>query len=264
MKNFFIAVLFFVLGLWGKDALLFTERRIKHQTCKISNIPQHIGIIMDGNGRWAQRQNQKREYGHQHAHFAVEAAMNACHKYGVKYLTLYAFSTENWKRPPDEINAIFETIHNFLRAKKDEAIKNKIRLNVFGQISRLPQALQNDLVELMELTKDFDTLQVNFCIDYGGRWDIINACNKILQNKEIDVVTAENFSQNLSSANIPDPDIIIRTGGERRISGFLTWESVYSEFFFVDKFWPDFTEEDITSILIDYQERERRFGDSKK
>ena len=232
MKKIFYFLLGTALGFIGHRSYSVVKKIISYKKIKIVNIPQHIGIIMDGNGRWASRQGKERTYGHKSSIPAIEATIKVCEKYKIRILTLYAFSTENWKRPQSEINEIFSLISDFVDDRKDKLIENKVKLNVLGDMSRIPEDLKNKLNSVMEQTKDFDQFIINICLNYSGRWDITNACNKILQSKTIDKVTTNIFAKNLSTAGIPDPDIIIRTGKEKRISSFLSWECAYSEFFF--------------------------------
>lgn len=253
----------FIVGFFCKNFFSSIEQYYVMHNTQIVNTPKHIGIIMDGNGRWAQKRNEKRTFGHKNAISSVEASINTCMKYGIKFLTLYAFSTENWGRPKDEVDEIFNLINTYCQKEKNRIIKNEIKINILGDISALPEDLQKNLNTLITETKDNTKLTINVCLNYSGRWDIVNACNTILKNKKIEKINSDDFAQALSTAGMPDPDIIIRTGAEKRISSFLSWQCAYSELFFLDKFWPDFDEKDFYKILLDYQKRNRRFGTLK-
>lgn len=263
MKHYGFLILGFIFGIFFKNL----SSSIKYYFCtknvKIANPPQHIAIIMDGNGRWAEKRNQVRTYGHKNSISSVESSINTCLKYEIKFLTLYAFSTENWGRPKDEVNEIFNLLNDYCLKEKNKIIENGIKINILGDMSPLPEVLQKNLNTLINETKGNTKLSLNVCLNYSGRWEIVNACNKILQDKNIEKIDYEVFAQALSTAGMPDPDIIIRTGGEKRISNFLSWQCAYSEFFFLDKFWPDFNEKDLSKILLDYQKRSRRFGKVK-
>ncbi|MDR2401851.1 MAG: di-trans,poly-cis-decaprenylcistransferase [Cytophagales bacterium] len=263
MKNYGFLICSFLFGLFAEKFFLSIKKYFYYRNVQITNTPKHIAVIMDGNGRWAQKKGQPRTFGHKNSVASVESTIATCLKYNIKFLTLYAFSTENWERPQKEIDEIFNLINDFIPKEKNRILENKIKINVLGDIGPLPEALQKNLTQLIEKTKNNDKLILNVCLNYSGRWDIINAFNKILQNKKVEKIDYEEFSHALSTANIPDPDIIIRTGGDMRISNFLSWQCAYSEFFFLDKFWPDFTEKDFDKVLVEYQLRNRKFGEIK-
>lgn len=231
MKGYFVLTCSFLFGIFARDFYHSIKNYFHYKNVQITNPPQHIAIIMDGNGRWAQKKGQPRTFGHKNSVSSVESAITICIKHDIKFLTLYAFSTENWGRPQEEINEIFNVINDFIPKEKSRIMDNKIKVNVLGDMGRLPEALQKNLCQLIEQTKNNDKLVLNVCLNYSGRWDIINAFNKILQNKNIEKIDSEEFSHALSTANMPDPDIIIRTGGDMRISNFLSWQCAYSEFF---------------------------------
>lgn len=260
MKYYGFLIGGFTLGLFCKNFFSSVEQYFYLKNTQVVKPPKHIGIIMDGNGRWAQKRNEKRTFGHKNSVSSVEASINTCMKYGVKFLTLYAFSTENWGRPQEEIDEIFSLINEYYLKEKNKVITNGIKVNILGDMSRLPEDLQKNLNSLIDETKENDKLVLNVCLNYSGRWDIVNACNTLLKDKNIEKISYDDFAQALSTAGMPDPDIIIRTGGEKRISSFLSWQCAYSELFFLDKFWPDFNSKDLRKILLDYQKRNRRFG----
>ena len=224
-------------------------------------IPQHIAFIMDGNGRWALKQHQQRTYGHRNATKYVIDIVKGCYKIGIKYMSFFVFSTENWKRPADEVNTIFKIICDFIDNNINECIAQKICVRILGEIGQLPKILYEKLMILVEKTKNFTNVYVNLCINYSGKWDIIssikNLINKGINNlSDIKITDLDNFFR----SNSPDPDIIIRTGGDQRLSNFFLWQASYSELFFEKKQWPDFNNIDLYKILLEYQNRKRRYG----
>ncbi len=228
-------------------------------------LPKHIAIIMDGNGRWAKSRGNIRSYGHKAGVDSVRDITEACAQIGVEYLTLYAFSTENWGRPKPEVNALLKLLVHSLRKEADNLNKNNIRLTTIGQLDRFPEVCKNELTEAIELTKDNDHLQLCLALSYSGRWDITEAVKKLagqvkegkLDPEEID---DQMISAHLSTAGIPDPDLIIRTSGEYRISNFLLWQLAYSELYITETYWPDFRREELYKAINAFQKRERRFG----
>jgi len=222
-------------------------------------IPSHIAIIMDGNGRWAQRKGVKRLFGHQNAIKAVREATEGCAELGVGHLTLYAFSTENWERPKVEVDGLMTLLVNTIKDELPTLVENNIRLNSIGDTSELPLSAQKSLQEAIELTSDHTGMELILALNYSGRWDIINAVNAII-NSEIEEVDAASFANYLSTSTIPDPELLIRTSGEMRISNFLLWQLAYTELFFTDILWPDFRKKDLHEAILSYQNRERRFG----
>jgi undecaprenyl diphosphate synthase len=229
------------------------------------NIPKHIAIIMDGNGRWAKKHGKARVQGHKAGVDSVKDTIESCAQLGVEYLTLYAFSTENWRRPKAEISALMTLLIQTLRKETQRLNNNDIRLNAIGEIERLPSICLRELKEGMELTKDNERMVVNLALSYSGRWDLRQAMTKIsdkIANGLLspEAISDELISEHLQTHGMPDPDLLIRTGGEFRISNFLLWQCAYSEFFITEKFWPEFRRDDIYEAIEAFQTRERRFG----
>ena len=225
-----------------------------------NNIPQHIAIIMDGNGRWATERGKDRSYGHQAGVETVRRITSECTRLGVKYLTLYTFSTENWNRPSDEIAALMGLV---LSSLEDEIfMKNNVRFRVIGDIKRLPDAVQQKLRETEEHTAKNDAMTMVVALSYSSRWEITEAVKQIVTEvHDMDEdITEETISQHLATNFMPDPDLLIRTGGELRISNYLLWQIAYSELYFCDTYWPDFSEKDLHLAIESYQNRQRRFG----
>lgn len=232
-----------------------------------NNIPQHIAIIMDGNGRWATEHGKPRSYGHQAGVETVRRITSECTRLGVKYLTLYTFSTENWNRPETEIAALMGLV---LSSLEDEIfMKNNVRFKVIGDIERLPAEVQRKLQETIDHTANNTAMTMVVALSYSSRWEITKAMKDIAQKAldgqlSVDDITEDTVSQSLTTASIPDPDLLIRTGGELRISNYLLWQIAYSELYFCDTFWPDFNEADLHKAIADYQHRQRRFGKTGK
>lgn len=228
-----------------------------------NNIPQHIAIIMDGNGRWATERGKARSYGHQAGVETVRRITSECTRLGVKYLTLYTFSTENWNRPETEIAALMGLV---LSSLEDEIfMKNNVRFKVIGDIERLPIEVQQKLQETIDHTAGNTAMTMVVALSYSSRWEITKAMKDIAKKAvdgqlSIDDITEDTVSQSLTTASIPDPDLLIRTGGELRISNYLLWQIAYSELYFCDTYWPDFREEDLRKAIASYQSRQRRFG----
>jgi undecaprenyl diphosphate synthase len=230
-----------------------------------NNLPTHIAIIMDGNGRWAKKKGALRIFGHRNAITSVRQTTESCAELGIKYLTLYAFSTENWSRPTEEVNALMELLVSTIRGEIKELVKNNIRLLTIGNIKDLPPNCQKELQEAKEITKNNTGLNVILAISYSGRWEILDAVKNISQHIKEGIIDPAKideklFSGYLNTAGIPDPELLIRTSGEMRISNFLLWQIAYSEIYITDVLWPDFRKENIYEALISYQKRERRFG----
>ena len=233
----------------------------------MNRIPEHIAIIMDGNGRWATERGKERSYGHQAGVDTVRRITSECTRLGVKYLTLYTFSTENWNRPADEVAALMGLV---LTSLEDEIfMKNNVRFRVIGDLKRLPQQVQDKLQETMDHTAKNDSMTMVVALSYSSRWEILNATKKMVKEalesgstyEQIeDKLTEENFEKHLETCFMPDPELLIRTGGELRISNYLLWQIAYSELYFCDTFWPDFNEEDLHTAIASYQNRQRRFG----
>ncbi len=224
---------------------------------QLDNIPQHIAIIMDGNGRWANERGKERSYGHQAGVEAVRRITSECTRLGVKYLTLYTFSTENWGRPADEVAALMGLV---LSSLEDEIfMKNNVRFRVIGDVKRLPDAVQQKLRETEEHTAQNDAMTMVVALSYSSRWEITEAVKQIVSEGQQDI-TEETISQHLTTNFMPDPDLLIRTGGELRISNYLLWQIAYSELYFCDTYWPDFDEAELHKAIESYQQRQRRFG----
>lgn len=225
------------------------------------NIPRHIAIIMDGNRRWAKSKGLSSFEGHRRGYEQFKKIAEQCWKMGVKILTVYAFSTENWKRDKKEISFLMNLFERILKKEKELFSKNNVRLNVIGDIKKLPENLKKIIYRTMEETKNNKKGILNLAVSYGGRGEIVEAVKKIIKNKIGEDKIDENFfSQYLYTAGQPDPDFLIRTGGEQRLSGFLPWQTIYSELYFSPKLWPDFNEDDLKEAIKDYQNRQRRFG----
>ena len=231
----------------------------------MSAVPKHVAIIMDGNGRWAQQQGLPRIAGHEAGSKSIERCVQACIDTGVEYLTLYAFSSENWKRPAMEVNALMLLLENFLNQKRDEMVREGIRLHHIGRIQELPSVCQRKLREVMDATAANTRLHLVLALSYSGRTEIVDAVKSLVRDaasgsvKEGDI-TPELIDSRLNTAGMPDPDLLIRTSGEMRISNFLLWQLSYTEIHVTKKFWPDFQGEDFLAALEDYAGRSRRFG----
>jgi undecaprenyl diphosphate synthase len=228
-------------------------------------LPNHIAIIMDGNGRWAKQRGNKRVFGHQHAVKAVRETVEAAAELGIKYLTLYAFSTENWNRPPSEIDALMSLLVTTLHEETKTLMKNNISLLAIGELDNLPRKVYNNLQKCIKTTSVNSGLKLILALSYSGRWEIHDAVIKIAREikkgkVDPDDITPEYFADWLQTKDIPDPELLIRTSGEYRISNFLLWQIAYTELYFTDTLWPDFTKEDLYKAIVDYQSRERRFG----
>jgi len=228
-------------------------------------LPQHVAVIMDGNGRWAKEQGKMRVFGHQHGVDAVRAVTEACAELGVKYLTLYAFSTENWNRSPFEVDALMTLLTKALKNELKTLNDNNIRLNAIGDLKRLPQSQYDALMYAIDNTKNNTRMALTLCLSYSSRWEITKAVKDIAAKVKEGVINPDDIdesviSNNLATAGMPDPDLLIRTSGEERISNYLLWQIAYSELYFTKKYWPDFKKEDLYEAIVDYQKRERRFG----
>lgn len=235
---------------------------------KDENKVNHIAIIMDGNGRWAKERGLPHIEGHRQGAEAVKKIIEASKDFGIKYLTLYAFSTENWKRSKEEVDGLMDILLNFLDTNLQVFIDNKIRLVTIGRLWQLPQTVRENLAEAVRLTADNDEGTVVLAISYGGRAEIIDTAKKLAQKAVSGEINVENideklFAQNLYAPDIPDPDLMIRTSGELRISNFLLWQLSYSEFYVTDIYWPDFDKNELSKALDSFYKRERRFGERK-
>ena len=226
-----------------------------------NNIPTHIAITMDGNGRWAQSQGKLRVFGHKNGVTAVRDTVEAAAEIGVKFLTLYAFSTENWDRPESEVNALMTLLVTAINKETKTLMDNNIKLSTIGETKNLPSKAKEKLIEAIEKTKDNTRMTLILAISYSGRWDILNATKKLInEGIEAKAIDEESFRQYLTTKNVPDPELLIRTSGEYRISNFLLWQIAYSELYFSEKLWPDFRRSDLEEAILEYQNRERRFG----
>lgn len=231
----------------------------------IEKIPNHIAIIMDGNGRWAKSKFMPRTYGHKVGVETIRKIVKECSRLGVKYLTLYAFSTENWKRPQEEVSALMGLLVTYLKNELDELHKNNVKILTIGDISKLPDVCVDELEKSIEKTKNNTGVTLSLALNYGSRDDIKKAVREIskdVSDRKISVedIDDEMISKHLYTKNIIDPDLVIRTSGEQRLSNFLLWEVAYSEFYFTDIHWPDFDEENLQKAIYSYQKRDRRFG----
>lgn len=228
----------------------------------MDRIPKHIAVIMDGNGRWANKRGLPRTMGHKAGAETIRRVLKECDSLGVKYLTLYAFSTENWKRPKEEVNAIMKLLVEFLRKEIKELHENNVKIATIGDLTRIPEFCQVEIASAKELTKDNTGTVLNVAFNYGGRDEIVRAVKKCLADESLKIedLTEEKFAQYLDTCSMPDPDIIIRPSGEQRLSNYLLWQCAYSEFWYSNINWPDFTAEDLRTAIYDYQNRDRRFG----
>ena len=227
-------------------------------------VPQHIAIIMDGNGRWAKKRGLPRTAGHKAGAETFRRIADHCRSIGVKYLTVYAFSTENWKRSEEEVSGIMRLLGNYLEEAMRDMEKNRVRVCFFGDLSRLNQALRKRCIEAQSRSCEYD-VQVNICLNYGGRLEIVQAAQQFARDvadgkRQASELTEELFADYLYSAHVPDPELIIRPSGEMRTSNFLLWQSAYSEYVFMDVLWPDFSAKDLDEAIAEYHRRNRRFG----
>ena len=227
----------------------------------MSRLPRHIAIIMDGNGRWAKKRNLPRTAGHKVGAEVFRKIATYCKNLGVEYLTVYAFSTENWKRPAEEVSTLMGLFKNYMLEAIDTMERDHIRLKFFGDMSAISPELQELVERTNEMSRHIEGFQANICLNYGGRDEILHAAKECVSAGE--ELTEENFQKHLYSADVPDPELIIRPSGEVRLSNFLLWQCAYSEFYFCDTLWPDFDERALDAAIIDYQKRDRRFGGVK-
>ena len=228
-------------------------------------IPNHVAIILDGNGRWAKSKGMPRTYGHTTGAKNVEKIAEAAGNMGIRYLTLYAFSTENWNRPPEEVKALMNLLDSYLKNCIQKAKKNNMAVRVLGDISRLDERMQEKIQKLEESSADYDGLHLQIAINYGSRDEMVRAMKRMAADRDAgklrtEDITEETFSSYLDTAGIPDPDLLIRTSGEERLSNFLLWQLAYTEFYFADVHWPDFTKEELAKAIEAYNHRDRRYG----
>lgn len=230
-----------------------------------SKLPKHIAIIMDGNGRWAKQKGKNRLYGHKNGTKSVRQVIEGSIEAGIKYLTLYAFSKENWKRPSKEVEGLMNLLISSIESELEELHSNGVKLNIIGDMCRLSDKVQNKVKIAVDKTKNNKTLNLNIALSYSGRWEIVEAVKKIANDTKngtlsIDNINEELFSDYLETAGMPDPELLIRTSGEQRISNYLLYQLAYAEFYFTPLLWPDFSKEDLYEAIFIYQNRERRFG----
>jgi undecaprenyl diphosphate synthase len=229
------------------------------------NLPQHIAVIMDGNGRWAKKKGAARIFGHRNAVKSVKEITEACGELGIRFLTLYAFSTENWGRPKEEVDGLMELLVNTLQKEINSLLENRVKLKVIGEVNSLPKICQMNLLKAVETTKNNTGLTLLLALSYSGRMEIVKAVRKIAEQVKKGIINPSQVSQqlieeNLETNGIPDPELLIRTSGEMRISNFLLWQIAYTELYITSKLWPDFRKEDLYEAICAYQRRERRFG----
>jgi len=239
------------------------------QSINKNNIPQHIAIVMDGNGRWAKQHGEDRIFGHHEGVNSVREIVEACGEIGVKYLTLYAFSTENWNRPKEEVDALMELLVSTISMETPNLNKKGVRLQAIGDIKSLPESCQNELQESIDITSNNNTVTLILALSYSSKWEITNAVQQIAKQVEAgklkaSEITAKHIEQNLTTSKFPDPELMIRTSGEHRISNFLLWQLAYTEFYFTDILWPDFRKDEFFKAIISFQSRERRFGQTSE
>ncbi|MDO9000476.1 isoprenyl transferase [Sediminibacterium sp.] len=239
------------------------------QSINKNNIPQHVAIIMDGNGRWAKQHGEDRIFGHHEGVNSVREIVEACGEIGVKYLTLYAFSTENWNRPKEEVDALMELLVSTISMETPNLNKKGVKLQAIGDIKSLPESCQKELQESIDITSKNDTVTLILALSYSSKWEIVNAVKEIAKQVEegklkTTEITSKHIEKNLNTNKFPDPELMIRTSGEHRISNFLLWQLAYAEFYFTDILWPDFRKEEFFKAIISYQNRERRFGQTSE
>ena len=249
-------------------SLFFGKKQKKAEAEKVdfNNLPRHIAIILDGNGRWAQKRGLPRTAGHAAGAETFRKIATYCKEIGLEYLTVYAFSTENWKRPQQEVDTIMSLLEKYLYEAIDQMEKDRVKMAFFGDTTVLSPKLQELIARTRDISKHYEGCQVNICLNYGGRDEILRGIRKYAEeykNGTAEELTEESFNRYLFSAGIPDPDLLIRPGGELRLSNFLMWQSAYSELYFTDTLWPDFTPEDINRAIAVYQHRDRRYGGIK-
>ncbi|WP_412465809.1 isoprenyl transferase [Pedobacter sp. KLB.chiD] len=230
-----------------------------------SRLPKHIAVIMDGNGRWAKGQGKVRVFGHEQGVLSVKDIVEGCVEVGIEYLTLYAFSTENWNRPKEEVDALMQILISTINKETETLNKNNVKLNAIGNIASLPQECIDDLREAMEKTAHNKKCTLTLALSYSAKWEILEAAKNIASAVKDNVISLDDinedlFSSKLTTVNMPDPELMIRTSGEHRISNYLLWQMAYTEFYFTDVLWPDFRRENLFEAIVDYQKRERRFG----
>ena len=257
---------YFYIKLRGDIMFPFVNNN--KQELQLKDIPKHIAIIMDGNGRWAAKRALPKKAGHRAGAKPLENISQAAIDLGIEHLTVYAFSTENWKRSDEEIKGIMDLLREYLKNYIDRAKKDNVRVHIIGDITRLDEDIQQQIVELEELTKHKTGMSLHIALNYGGRDELLRAIRKVSEDVaqgkyQPEEIGEKELEQYLDTKEIPDPELLIRTSGEERISNFLLWQIAYTEFSFTEKLWPDFTEQDLKQAIYEYQNRERRFGGRK-
>lgn len=245
--------------------MFFKKKKKTQDVLDMSRIPEHIGIIMDGNGRWAKSKGLPRKAGHRQGAKTIETITDYCAELGVKAITAYAFSTENWSRPQEEVDALMDLLYEYLVQVEEKFKNDKTKFLISGDISRFSPKLQDAIKHAIDVTKDGDRIVFNIALNYGGRDEIVRATKAIYKdatdgNLDIDSLDEAKFSTYLDTRDLPEVDLIIRPSGEQRLSNFLLWQAAYAEFWYSDICWPDFSEKDMESAIIDYQKRNRRYG----
>jgi len=238
---------------------------VNRENIDFNNLPKHIAVIMDGNGRWAKGKGAARIFGHRNAVKAVTEITEGCGELGVKYLTLYAFSTENWGRPKEEVEGLMELLVNTLKKEINTLHENQVKLKTIGELEHLPKVCQDNLRDAVEATRNNSGLTLMLALSYSGRWEILEAAKKIAEEArkgslDPSQINEMMFGNYLETAGVPDPELLIRTSGEMRVSNFLLWQIAYTELYITDTLWPDFRKEHLYQAICDYQKRERRFG----
>lgn len=244
---------------------MFFQKKEKAVSIDMTRLPKHIAIIMDGNGRWAAKRALPRKAGHKAGAEAFERLITEAKDIGIQHITVYAFSTENWKRSDEEVNAIMDLMRHYLKNSFQRFLKDNVRMHIIGDISRLDKDIQEQIQEVEEKSREKDGMTVHIALNYGGRDELLRSVQKITEkalNGQISLqdITEETIEENLDTAGVPDPELLIRTSGEERISNFLLWQIAYSELYFSNVLWPDFNKKDLLEAIYYYQNRERRFG----
>lgn len=244
---------------------LFRKKKVDTVNVDFQSLPRHVAIVMDGNGRWAKKRGLPRTMGHAAGAETFRSIATYCKEIGLDYLTVYAFSTENWKRPDEEVSAIMSLLKKYLLEAIDQMQKDKVKIHFMGDLTPLSDELRQLCLQTAEISKQYDGCQVNICLNYGGRDEILRGVKKLAHDcvtgeLSEELITADMISNSLFSAGIPDPDLVIRPSGEVRLSNFLLWQSAYAEYYFTDVLWPDFSKEELHKALATFQARSRRFG----